>query len=410
MNSEICDTAHRGRPLVDLAEALAILLQAAPNTGPTAESVPLTEARGRVLAQAVALDRMEPPVPRSAMDGYAIRSADGTQPREILATVYAGTAEAPPLGRGQAVAVMTGGTVAAGADAVVPVERTHLEDGRLLIDGEVRSGQHVRLAGEMGAAGRVILEPGRRLAPHDLAAIAGCGVDPLQVCSRPRVAVWSSGDEVVSWQEPPAAHQVRDSNRLGVAQRMQMGGGEVVLEGRVADRPEELRQRVSEALDCADLVLTIGGVSMGEKDHLPGVFEALGVECLFHGVAVQPGKPVWAGQRDGRLVLGLPGNPVSAMVVLALLGQPLLDRLCGCPPVEPPLTYLPCRVGAAARARKRERYLPAVLHRDGADVVVTPCHEVGSGDWTSLAGAEVLLRIPSGGRYAAGDPAEYLRL
>jgi len=349
------------------------------------------------------------------MDGFAVRSADGLAPRRLRGTVYAGSTELPEVGPGEAVAVMTGGTVPAGADTVVPVEEARVDgvEGarRPLAETTPEPGRHVRPAGEMGARGRRILAAGRVLALPDLVAAAGCGADPLPVRPRPRVRVLSTGDEVVAWTTVPETHQVRDSNRLGAILQLERAGARVLGSGRVPDRPGELRAAVEAALEDADLVVTIGGVSMGEKDHLPGVFAALGVERLFHGVRVQPGKPVWGGHRQGCFVLGLPGNPVSSFVILELLAVPLIRALAGARvearerPLEAGLA------GAAARSRGRERYLPAALEVDGEGrVLVTPRPATGSGDWTSLAGAQALLRLPEHAVIAPGDPVRFLRL
>ncbi len=410
MSADPRETGHRGRRLLAYEEAVAVLLAAAEDRRPETTRIPLREACGRVLAEDVAMDRAEPPAPRSAMDGFALRSADGAAERRLRGTVYAGTEAFPEVRSGEAVAVMTGGTVPPGADAVVPVEQTRVEDGILRIEAGPAAGQHVRRAGEMGDAGRVLLSPGRRLGPADLGAAAGCGADPVRVTVSPRFAVVSTGDEVVPWDTVPAAHQVRDSNRLGSVLQLERAGGTLALATHLPDEPTALAAGVEEALAAADLVVTIGGVSMGEKDHLPRVFEQLGVRRLFHGVSVQPGKPVWAGERDGRFVLGLPGNPVSSFVILELFGVPLLERLEGGEPAVP--RPLEAGVsGCSTRARKRPRFLPADLavEADGR-VLVTARPEAGSGDWTALAGADALLHLPPDSAVAPGDPVRFLRL
>ncbi len=410
MNAATRATRLHDRPLLPPGEALDRLLEAATRLERDAEEIPLEEALGRILAEEVRMDRAEPPVPRSAMDGYALRSADGGVPRHVRGTVHAGSPDPLAVGPGEAVAVMTGGTVPPGADAVVPVERTRREGDSVLLESPPTAGQHVRAAGEMGEAGRRLLAPGRRLSCGDLAAAAACGRDPLRVRPRPRVAILSTGDEVVPWVETPEVHQVRDSNRLATTVQLRRAGAEVVLHRWVPDRPEELRAAFGEAWERADLVVTMGGVSMGEKDHLPGVFAAHGLECLFHGVAIQPGKPVWAGRREGRWALGLPGNPVSSFVILELFGLPLLDVLGGLRATGP-RGMEPGILGDAARSKGRWRYLPASLEQgpDGPPRI-TPRPEAGSGDWTSLAQADALLELPPHSALTAGDPVRFLRL
>ncbi|NQU48030.1 MAG: molybdopterin molybdotransferase MoeA [Planctomycetes bacterium] len=411
MTADICDRSHKGHELLELEQALALLLQRAKSISSTAELLHLPDCLGRILAQEVLMDRDEPPVRRSAMDGYAVISGDGLAPRKLLGVVFAGTANIPSLLAGEAVAVMTGGTVPDGADAVIPVELTTVTGGMLQIQQPCIPGQHVRNAGEMGAAGRQLLGRGHRLQATDLAAVAGCGADPLQVYSLPTVAILSTGDEVVPWTQRPQPHQVRDSNRLATCLQAKSAGAEVVMEHHVLDQPEALLEAVQEARRQADLVITIGGVSMGSKDHLPDVFQAAGFEKLFHGVSVQPGKPVWAGQADDQTwALGLPGNPVSALVVFELLARPLLATLAGATPGTGPQLEAGI-AGGAARAKARVRYiLAAVQANEQGQAVVNPRQEAGSGDWTSLAGTRVLMKVPPHSEIAAGDAVKFLRL
>lgn len=372
------------------------------------------------------MDREEPPVCRSAMDGFALRSEDGSDPREIVGTYFAGTAGDEPIGPGQAVAVMTGGTVPQGANAVVPVERTEVEGSTLKIEVAPKVGQHVRQRGEMGQLGRVLLHPGKRLTAADLGAIAGCGVDPVLVKRRPRAIILATGDEVVPLQQLPKPHQVRDSNRLLATAQLRAFGAEVVAHHHVADEPAALKEAVARALEQADLVITIGGVSMGEKDYLPRVFQECVVERLFHKIALQPGKPVWAGTTERNLVLGLPGNPISSFVVLELLGRLAVDRLGGCTRAYPRPLRL-ARLLGSAKCRARPRLLPARLEDpvtawptdSAADRVLDPVdalpnlrviQESGSGDWTSLAGAEALLYLAPFSTVESGQAVHYLPL
>lgn len=394
--------------MLPLSEARSRLLTVAQPLTRESEPLALEEALGRVLQEPVLLDRAEPPVPRSAMDGFALRSADGEAERTLLGVMYAGTAGRPEIGPGQAIEVMTGGTVAAGADAVIPVEQTKVEDGRLLVSATVKAGQHVRRAGEMGAAGEEVVAAGVCLTAPMLAAAASCGADPIRVHPRPRATVLSTGDEVVAWTEQPAEHQVRDANRLATALQLRSAGAEVLATRRVLDQPALLAEAVAAALASSDLVVTIGGVSMGKKDHLPVVFEELGIEKLFHGVAVQPGKPIWVGHREGRWVVGLPGNPVSSFVMTELLVRGLVHRLAGATS-ELELPLRACELTAPVRTRGRERFFPATVQvRPDGLPRVTPHAGRGSGDWTVLAKMEALLRVPAHTELVAGDSAHYL--
>jgi molybdopterin molybdotransferase len=408
------DTKSRGadrKPLLPYAEALTLLESRCKSFNPPVSEVLLPNALDRVLAAEVALDRDEPPVRRSAMDGFAVISSDGTAPREIIGVLYAGTSGLPTIQSGQAMAVMTGGTVPHGADTVVPVELTQRDGDQLLLQTAPPANKHVRAAGEMGEKGRVILTAGRRLTAGDLAAAASCGVNRVSVYDQPRAAVLATGDEVVHYSETPGLHQVRDSNRLASQLQLQGFGAKVILDQHVPDNEAELMEAVGNALDQCDLVITIGGVSMGDKDFMPRVFAQCGVDFLFHKVALQPGKPVWAGIRGNTIVLGLPGNPVSSFTVLELFGRLVVDRLGGATTSYP----RPLRYGTTTtelRSHKRPRWLPCYLSgdHDGADLQVTSCQESGSGDWTSLAYADALLFLTPGSHLQAGDRVAYLPL
>jgi molybdopterin molybdotransferase len=256
----------------------------------------------------------------------------------------------------------------------------------------------------------VALPAGLRLGPGDLAVAAACGAAPLTVRPRPRACVLSTGDEVVRWTAAPAPHQVRDSNRVAAAARLVALGAELVAQQHVPDDEAQLREALARALEAADLTVTIGGVSMGQKDLLPRVLEGLGVREVLHGVAIQPGKPVWIGRRDERWVLGLPGNPVSAFVTLELFGRPLLDALHGLP-VPDPYALCPGIAAEALRAKGRELWLPARCQRSvEGPPRLAALPWTGSGDWTCLAGADALVHLPAGTEVAAGAPVRYLPL
>ena len=374
------------------------------------ETIPLSDAVGRILAEAITLDRDEPPASRSAMDGFAVRAADGDGDRRLVGAVHAGTSDFPEVGPGEASKVMTGGTIPPGADAVVPVERTSTEGETVSFSIAPEAGAHIRKLGEMGAAGKEVVPAGALLGPGDLGVAAGCGADPVLVRARPRVAVISTGDEVVAWNLAPEPHQVRDSNRLVVSSQAEAAGAEVVMAERIPDRIDALEAGVETALGQADLVVTLGGVSMGEKDHLPGVFSSLGVEKIFHGVDVQPGKPLWCGRREGVSVLGLPGNPVSAFAVFEIFGIPILQALLGLAPPGPrPMES--GILGSDARSKGRPLFLPAsVAPSPEGDNLVTPRPWTGSGDWTALCGATALLHLPPRTDATSGDPVDFLRL
>lgn len=373
------------------------------------EVLPLEQAVGRVLTEDLFLDRPEPPVDRSAMDGFAVLSADGDGPRQILGTLFAGTAGQPTLSAGQAMAVMTGGTVPHGADAVIPVERTERVGDQLRVTQRPKQGQHIRRKGEMGQAGRLALGAGVRLRPGDLAIAASVGAAELRCSRRPRVALFTTGDEVVPHQQSPEPHQVRDSNLPTCAALLRAAGAEVALAGHLPDDRMALAEQLRPACAEHDLVVTIGGVSMGEKDYLPEVFAELGVERLFHRINIQPGKPVWAGKSARGMVLGLPGNPVSGYVILSLFAPLLLGRMEGLTMDQP--WGLPAVLASPLRTGPRERFVPALLQEPqapGGLPHLMPIAATGSGDWIGLAGVEVLAQVPPHSELAVGEGITYL--
>lgn len=373
------------------------------------EVLPLEQAVGRVLTEDLFLDRPEPPVDRSAMDGFAVLSSDGDGPRQVLGTLFAGTAGQPTLSAGQAMAVMTGGTVPHGADAVIPVERTEREGDQLQVTQMPKQGQHIRRKGEMGEAGRLALSAGVRLRPGDLAIAASVGAAELRCARRPRVALFTTGDEVVPHQQIPEPHQVRDSNLPTCAALLRAAGADVVLAGHLPDDRTALAKQLGPACAEHDLVVTIGGVSMGEKDFLPEVFTELGVERLFHKINIQPGKPVWAGKSARGMVLGLPGNPVSGYVILSLFAPLLLGRMEGLDMEQP--WGLPAILASPLRSGPRERFVPALLQAPqspGGLPQLMPIAATGSGDWIGLAGVEVLAQVPPHSELAVGEGITYL--
>ncbi len=378
---------------------------------PALEQVPLAAATGRILAVDLHLDRDEPPVSRSAMDGFALRSADADAPRRILGTLYAGTAGQPELGEGEAFAVMTGGTVPTGADAVVPVERTVREGEELRIDGPPKPGQHVRQAGEMGQVGQRVLAAGTRLGAGDLAVAASVGAAEVTVLVAPRVAVFATGDEVVSYDTTPEPHQVRDSNGITCAALLEAAGAAVTEVGHLPDEREALATTLGAALAAHPLVVTIGGVSMGEKDYLPEVFAELGVERILHKANIQPGKPLWLGRHPGGLVLGLPGNPVSGYIILSLFAPAALAVLSGREPAAP--WRRPARATTPMTSGPRERFVPVRLTAPAAGDALprlSPTATTGSGDWSSLAAFDALAYLPPRAELAPGDEVGYYPL
>jgi molybdopterin molybdotransferase len=288
-----------------------------------AERVALARAEGRFLAEPVMARMAAPPADCSAMDGYALRSADGGGPGSlsVVETVFAGELPARPLGPGEAARIFTGAPLPAGADAVVREESVSLENGRVRLRAEVRRGENVRRAGEDVAKGGLALPAGVRLGPRQVSLCAAVGVEEVAVHRRPRVTVISTGDELVRGRTP-------DSNGPAVAGLARAAGAEVATR-LVGDDLSAVTEALAESLGQGDAVVTIGGVSVGKRDHVPVALERLGAELLVHGVPMKPGKPFLFARCGGKAVLGLPGSPSACLVAFEVFARPALLRLAG---------------------------------------------------------------------------------
>lgn len=294
-----------------------------------AHRVPLELALGAVLAESPKARIALPRVTQSAMDGYAVRAADGTASLQLVGTAAAGSPTPVHVGPGQAVRILTGGVVPDGADAVARQEIVERDGHGIRLRQTVRIGEAIRREGEELAAGTVLAEAGQRVTSGLIAAFAMAGIDTLDVRRRPRVAVLVTGDEVFRVGHPLGPGQVYDANGpLLRAWFVEHGYGEPVI-AYVRDDEAALEEAMSAALDSADLVVTSGGVSVGDRDFVPIVADRLGVRPAFWKVAQKPGKPLWYGVRDGKALLGMPGNPAAVLVCLAVHARAVLGRLEG---------------------------------------------------------------------------------
>lgn len=342
------DLPHRRTP-VDEARALIV----GSLTPLPTERVALRDLAGRVVGAPVIAPHDLPRHANSAMDGYAIDSATPS-PWPLSAHILAGDDPAP-LKPGSAAAIATGGVVPDGADAVIPLERVREEQDLITALEPVAPGAHIRPAGADARAGDVVLEPGLRLSPLAASAVSALGLTEITCVRRPRVVVLTTGDELVVPGEPLRRGQIHESNSVLVAATLAAAGCEILRTGGVADTAEATQRAFADAIADADLVVSTGGVSVGPRDHVKPALRALGVEELFWRIATQPGQPVWCGTaRDGTLVTGLPGNPLSALVGLHLLLIPAVRALTDAPP-EPhtvraeltaPIGRLPARLRA----------------------------------------------------------------
>ena len=413
--------------LTPAEEARRVLLQIPPVQG--TERVPLRQAAGRVLAEALLAPHDMPPERRSAMDGYAGRAADfaaaAPDGLPVLAAVAAGAPFSQALGPGQVVSIATGGVVPDGADAVVMVEATApaggvaaggdrryvAPGGRVRIIKPVAVGANLVQPGEDVKAGALVLAAGRRVGARDLSALAAFGVVEVPVVRRPRVATLATGSEVCAVTEVPQLGQVRDSNQYVLAAEIEAAGGIAVLGGIVGDDYAALHQAVSRLCAEHDAVILSGGSSVGPKDLTGRVLASLGAPgIIFHGIDIRPGKPTVLARVGDKPVIGMPGYPTSSMVVFEAFVRPMLARLCGESVAD--AWPVPARARLATAYSKppgREDHLRVRLaRRDGdvwADIVPG-----GSAAISNVLEADALACVPAGiERVEAGDLVDVRR-
>jgi molybdopterin molybdotransferase len=383
-------------PIRDAREAVLAACRPLPAT-----PVLIGEALHRVLAEDVVAAADVPRFVNSAMDGFAVRAQASSGPLRIVGEARAGAPATVRLGDGEAIRVSTGAALPDGADAVVPVEQATEADGAVTLAAPARAGQHVRAAGEDLRAGAVALHAGARLGPAQLAVAVVAGAATLPCARCPRVAILCTGDEL---REPGAAlgpGEVHNANAVALAALTSREGAAVVATRTVRDDPASMRAAFAEALGEADVVIASGGVSVGPHDHVKPALLALGVEQRFWGVDLQPGKPTWFGTRERQLVLGLPGNPVSAFVTFLLFARPALRALQGAAAPLPPRVEAVLTEEVPRRAREQALRVRLSL-RDGA-LHATPTGAQGSHVTASLLAADALAFVPAGeGILAAG--------
>lgn len=345
-----CADDHDPEALSPEAAAARIAAGLRPITG--AERLALRSALGRVLAETVCAPFDVPACANSAIDGYAVRGedlpADGVRELRVVGTALAGHPWAGTLGPGEAVRIMTGAPLPAGADTALYQERVERIDDRVRITPHARPGDNVRLAGEDIARGAVVLSAGRRLTPADLGLLASLGRGEVSVRRRLRVAFFSTGDELRSLGEPLEPGMLYDSNRYTLHGMLSRLDCELLDMGVVRDDPQALEAAFREAGGCADLVVTSGGVSVGEADYVKDMLARVG-EVDFWKVAIKPGRPLAFGRIGEAVFFGLPGNPVSVMATFHVFVRPAIHALRG---ETPPLT-LTVQARVLSRLKKR---------------------------------------------------------
>jgi molybdopterin molybdotransferase len=395
------------RQLLSVEEALARILEHATPLG--AETVLVANAAGRVVAEPARALVDLPPFPSSAMDGFAVRVDDTPGTLPVTARVAAGQPAAAALEPGSAAAIATGGAVPDGADSIVPVEQTVERDSRVEIPSRAELAAHIRPRGGDVHAGEVVVSAGTRLGAAHVGALAASGVGEVRCGRRPRVAVLATGSELRPPGESLAPGEIFESNRPMIAAALARAGAEIELLPVVADDEDAHRSALERGLE-ADVLVTSGGVSMGPHDLVRRVAAELGVDEIFWGVAVKPGKPLSFGVRGATLVFGLPGNPVSSLVGSVLFVLPALLALQGAADPRPVFDVGRTRC-ALRRNAQRDEFVRARREADESGVLLEPVSGQESHMIVRAASADALVHVPRGdGRIEANDPVRYLAL
>jgi molybdopterin molybdotransferase len=394
-------------------EASEVVLQHARSLGrtpPAIETVPLLDSLERILAEPIVADRDQPPFSRSTRDGFACRAADldPPHPLRIAGQLRSGQVWSEPVPQsGQALEIMTGAPVPDGLDCVVMIEHVIVEGDfvRPASDRRWTSGENIVPKGAEARSGGTLLLPGTRMQPQHLAIAAACGLERLNVYKRPRVAILSTGDELVSFGKTPLSHQIRNSNSYSLAAQVTRAGGEPIVLSPAPDRQSAIEASIRNARAC-DLILLSGGVSMGKYDFVEQALASLKAEFFFTGARIQPGRPVVFGRipEEGghRYFFGLPGNPVSTMVTFALFAAPLLGFLSGKSAEACKPDFREAHLEAAIEGKAGlTRFLPArsTSDIDGVRVRLRPWQ--GSGDIAAASESNCFLVCPDQGEALA---------
>jgi molybdopterin molybdotransferase len=358
------------------------------------EAIALADAAGRVLVEPRVIARVDvPPFANSAMDGYAIRAADAPGPLTLTGEIAAGAAELPAVTAGTAVRIMTGAPMPPGADSVVPLEEAVEAVEGVTVPGSVQPGAHVRAAAHDTRAGDEICLPGA-LTPAGIAVLASLGIGSVDVRRRPVVAVLSTGDELAGPGQALRPGQIHDANSPALAAAVVEAGGQPLTLARAGDERGAIERALADAAARADLVVTSGGVSVGRHDHVREVLEERG-QLGFWRIAVQPGKPLAVGELDTTTVIGLPGNPVSALVTFELFVRPFIRAALGL--IGDGRLHL--RARPEARIEKdaaRRAFLRVVVRQDGTELRARAAGGQASSQLRPMADANALLVVPEG--------------
>ncbi|MBY0565477.1 MAG: molybdopterin molybdotransferase MoeA [Hyphomonadaceae bacterium] len=392
--------------MTSVAEARALMLGAIETVG--SEIVPLAQARRRTLAAPVIAKRAQPPFAASAMDGYALRAADTPGTLRIVGESAAGHAFKRALQTGEAVRISTGAPLPEGADAVLIQEDARVEGDRLQA-GQVLAGRHVRAAGIDFPASAAVLTTGRRLDPIAMALTAASGAANVDVWRRPRITVLCGGDEIVAPDASPRSDQIFESCSYAIAAFAEEWGARAFRPGPLPDDPDAIECAASDALRSSDLVVFVGSASFGPHDHAKSSFERCGAKLLVRKIDMRPGKPTWFATSPHAPVLGLPGNPASAIVAAMLFLRPVVERMLG---RSGEISLSHARLAAALPANgEREAYLRARTWEVNGEMWIEACADQDSSLLSVFASANALLVRPAeAGTLDVGALVEFLLL
>jgi len=384
--------------LTRLEDALKTVLDAVPVLG--VEKIGLLDALGRVLAEDIIAERDNPPWDNSAMDGFAVRYEDIKQAHaittptvlKVIEDVSAGTFPKKTVGKGEAIRIMTGAPIPEGADTVLKVEDTEHTPDSVKVFKEEQKGANIRPKGEDVRKGDCIIPKGKAIRPAEAGMLAILAKPFAFVYQKPRVAILSTGDELVDLDERLTDEKIINSNSYGIAAVVQEAGGLPILLGIAKDKPEDLKAKIRQGLN-ADILVLSGGVSMGDYDFTRPVFQELGGEMNFWKLAIRPGQPVAFGKIGETLAFGLPGNPVSSMVTFEQLVRPAMLKMCGHTVLTRPVVQALFQERFSKRPDRRH-FLRGILWMENGMLMVRTTGSQGSGILTSMVKANGLIDVP----------------
>lgn len=385
---------------ISLEKAQSLLLQDCKAVGE--ELIVLTEALHRVISTDIKAEENIPPFDRSPLDGYAFKAVDSKEASkerpatlQVVEEVPAGYAPAKEVSSGTAIKVMTGAPIPKGADAVIKYEITERNGDYLKIFNAFKSGQNVILAGEDVKAGQVIARKGTLITPPVIGLLASLGITKVPAFKRPKIALISTGDELLEIEEPLKPGKIRNSNRYSLQAYIESIGAEAVIIGTAQDRVEEVAELIEQGLNLADMVITTGGVSVGDYDVVGDALQAVDAENIFWQIDIKPGSPTMAAQKNGKLILGLSGNPASALVVFQLLGLPFIKKMAGRNKYRPDKVEVVLK-GDFPKKSPQRRFLRGAFLIEEGKVVVKLTGDQGNVVLRSMIECNVLVEVPAG--------------